>query len=254
MPNSYSPNYNASILNRANSAQRAASILNARTADELQERLNDEPDAETVAVLNAFCYKPVQKPILQPVYGKCPYCSYTTFIELPPESTTNFTCPRCDMKFQLKGTWKPKAVMYLEITDKNVVPYLSKPRPVLNSPQHFAIWNFIGSVWPEVRNYVEYGYFKYYATSPFSIIVTNDPEITSFDSDVVKATNALVSKFRTFDNLDEVISKQPDDIDNFVDIFEIEIGESAISKERRIEKVPTQRSAIDDLDPSENEL
>lgn len=182
-----------------------------------------------------------------PVYAKCVLCQYTTFIEVEPEFTSMFTCPKCKTEFQIQGTWKPKEIMFLEIKNEVAVPYLCAPKPTPNTPAYFAIWNFIAKVWPDVKNFIEYGHFRYYAISQFEIIVTNDPEILSFGTNIDKATTALISKLRSFET--NVISPEPSDIDNFVAEFEFDMQNLHSSKSKAVIK-PSSHSVISDLDPT----
>ena len=192
--------------------------------------------------------KPYETKRTNPVYAKCVLCQYTTFIEIEPEFTSMFTCPKCKTEFQIQGTWKPKEIMFLEIKNEVAVPYLCAPKPTPNTPAYFAIWNFISKVWPDVKNFIEYGYFRYYAISQFEIIVTNDPEILSFGTNLDKATTALISKLRSFET--NVISPEPSDIDNFVAEFEFDMQNLHLSKSKTAIK-PVPHNAIDDLDPND---
>lgn len=192
-----------------------------------------------------------------PVYSKCPSCEYTTMIEIEPELTTNFTCPKCSTSFQISGAWKPKEIMFLEISDPNVVPYLCKTKPVPHTAMYFAIWNLIAKIWPDVKNFVEYGHFKYYTPSQFSAIITNDPEITAYDADPVKANSALMTKIRSFENQSDIINPQPQNVEEFVNEFLIEVGE--FEQHGHKSKPRPQRNSgdinpIDDLDVGENPI
>lgn len=184
-----------------------------------------------------------------PVYVKCYNCQYTTFIEVEPEFTANFTCPRCEASFQVAGSWKPKEIMFLEIRHEIAMPHLCAAVPVSGSPRYYAIWNFIAKVWPDVRNFVEYGHFKYYTPSQFFAIVTNDPEIVAFNLNPEKATIALMSKLRSYD--ENVINYQPPDIDQYVLELETELRTMLLPKgQAEIKSKTPPRDPIDDLDPA----
>lgn len=193
---------------------------------------------------------------ITPIYTVCPSCENARFVELNSEITSSITCERCHTKFQVVGTWKPSEIMFLEIKNEIVVPYLCLPKPQPNSKPYFIIWNFISRVWPDVTNFVKFGFFRYYTPTQFSAIVTNDPEIIAFEPNIDKATKALMSKLRSYEDKQQIISPQPEDIGNCVQEFILEMNEFVSKKDTsdKTIKVPqttnAQGSVIGDLDPN----
>jgi hypothetical protein len=103
------------------------------------------------------------------------------------------------------------------------MPILLGTRPLSNTPTYYAIWNFIAKIWPEVTNYIEYGHFRYYTPTSFYAIITNDPDVLAYEPNIEKATEALISKLRSYGN-QEVITHQPSDISAFVIAFDADMN------------------------------
>lgn len=221
------------ILNRPTSAQQVA---NSRA--EVERAMREDRDKRE---------KNVSKKT-NPVYAKCISCQYTTFLEIEPQLTCNFNCPKCNAQFQIPGTWRPKEIMFLEIKDTFIVPYLCATKPAKNTPLFFAIWNFLAKVYPDIKNYVEYGYFRYFTPTQFSAVITNDPEVLAFEENE-KATTALLSKIRSFDY--DVITPEPENIEDALVEFKIALKsiETGNGKDRTPEVRTTRRSdPIGDLE------